>query len=135
MDTDSNDNVQNVQLSRNMQPDNLSSQLSTAVNSRSVHPLAASEDYSTSNVCATFLSDSVACHKPSLLVLPTAISDGSQPELSADENSSRPNVTSHAFETEIAPYSRPPLTRSGRLIRRPIRFLWLVLKNTCQFIC
>ena len=46
-----------------------------------------------------------------------------QPELSADENSSRPNVTSQAFETEIAPYSRPPLTRSGRLIRRPIRFL------------
>ena len=77
MDTDSNDNVKNVQLSRNIQPDNLSSQLSTAVNSHSVHPLAASEDYSTSNVYATFLSDSVACHKPSLLMLPTAIFDGS----------------------------------------------------------
>ena len=56
VDTDNNDNVQNVQLSRNIQPGNLSSPLSTVVNSRSVHPLAASEDYSTSNVYATFLS-------------------------------------------------------------------------------
>jgi len=46
-----------------------------------------------------------------------------QPELSVDNNLSGPNVTSQAFETETAPYSRPPLTRSGRLLRKPIRFL------------
>ena len=44
-------------------------------------------------------------------------------ELPADDNSSRPNITSQASETETVPYSRPPLTRSGHLIRRPIRFL------------
>jgi len=44
-------------------------------------------------------------------------------ELPADDNSGRPNVTPQVSETETAPYSRPPLTRSGRLIRRPIRFL------------
>ena len=45
------------------------------------------------------------------------------PELPVDDNSGRPNVTSPASEAETAPYSRPRLTRSGRLIRRPIRFL------------
>ena len=46
-----------------------------------------------------------------------------QPELSVDDNSGRLSVTPSASEAEKAPYSRPPLTRSGRLIRRPIRFL------------
>ena len=103
MDMDSNDNVQNAQICSNLQPANVSSQSLTAVNSRSVCPLAASVDFSSSNMYAPFLSESAACRRPSLLMLPTAIADGSVPNILVTMNScTQPMTLDSGAEISVA---------------------------------